>query len=398
MRREKNQIGSYQQVLYGGNWREAIIPAPLPPNPPIRWDDRLSGEYERAAIAVTQVDTLFNSLAEKRVVAERHAHSEGATLHLSDQVTRSLLTRNEAVYSSRIEGTHSTVADVLKDERGEKPSSTKADVREVRNCVEAYEFAMDNPRRLITLDLLLEIHDKLMQHEPESMPGRLRDEQNAVTGDGKIAFVPPPHTELVSCMNDLLEFIENSSMRPIAIAALAHAQFETIHPFFDGNGRLGRILITLVLKYWGMTSGTPIPISRKFKENSADYYDRLQDVHESGDWERWLEYFATSIAAAAQENTQAIQNLISTFQNEQAHIREQAPTQQAKAIMRVYAEFVRTPVRTPAELSGLLVMGNDAVRNAVNWLANSNIVQPITTGAFSGRKFEYARYREALGG
>ena len=375
-----------------------MIPAPLPPNPPMEWDDRLLCEYEDAALRVGALDALFNSLPDKDVVGAHQAKGAGAALHLSlsRQVIRSLLARNEAVYSSRIEGTQSSLGDVLMDERGEESTYTKEDVREVRNCVEAYEFAMENAGQYISLELLLEIHKKLMQHDPKKAPGKLRDNWVAIGNRYRITFVPPPHTEVERCMKELLEFIEHSRMPSLAIAALAHVQFETIHPFFDGNGRLGRILIAMVLGRQAFASGTPLDLSRRFKEHQLNYYTRLQKVHESGEWEEWLRYFAASVRDAAQDSTHTISSLITTSQAEQARIREQAPSRQAKSIMRVYSEFISDPMLTFRKLRDRLDLTHNTVNSAVSWLEGNGIVKQVTADAQRGRVFEYARYREVL--
>ena len=398
VKRQKHQLGNYLQIQFRDKSYEAMIPVPLPPVPPLEWDDRLLCEFEDASLRIGALDALFNSLPEKHVVAKHHRRSEAAALHLnlSKEMAKSLLIRSEAVYSSQIEGTQSNLADVLMDERGEKPSSTKEDVREVRNCLEAYQLALENPNQHISVEFLLEIHEKLMQHAPEKSPGKFRDKWVTIGNRHKIAFVPPPHDEVERCMQELVEFIENSRMPSLVTAALAHAQFEIIHPFLDGNGRLGRILIPMVLRRQEFASHAPIDISRKFKEHQANYYAQLQSIHQEGDWEEWLWYFAACIKDAAQETTSAINWLISTVQKEYTFIREQAPNRQVKSILRVYSEFLNDPVIALPTLSTRLALAYNTTSRAVEWLVSHNLVRQSTLRASRNRMFEYVRYREAL--
>ena len=285
-----------------------FIPAPLPPAPPIQYDARLQALTEKAAGALGRLDSITTHLPNPRLLLYTYI-------------------RKEAVLSSQIEGTQSSLSDLLLFENKETPGVPTADVREVSNYVAALEHGVERLKELpVSLRLIKEIHAILLRggRGGDKEPGEFRRSQNWIGGSrpGNAKYVPAPWQEVLPAMGALEKFIHGEPARtPTLIkAGLAHAQFESIHPFLDGNGRLGRLLIPLIMIAEGALSSPLLYLSLYFKARRAEYYEALQRVRLSGDWEGWLAFYLDGIAEVAGQASDTATKLIGMFQEHAAAI------------------------------------------------------------------------------
>jgi len=269
-----------------GGYR-AYVPAPLPP--PIAWSAEL-------AATLSAADRAVGRLA-----------GEGRRLPNPHLLIRPFV-RREAVLSSRIEGTQATLGELLAAEAGAAVERSPEDLREVANYVAALEYGVERLAALpLSLRLVRELHERLMRgvRGDAATPGELRRSQNWIGPVGctlaAARFVPPPPEHLLGCLGAWEEFLQDDTLPPLVHAALAHSQFETIHPFLDGNGRVGRLLITLLLVAKGALPSPLLYLSAWFEATRPEYYARLSAVTERGEWEEWLGYFLTGVAGQAED-------------------------------------------------------------------------------------------------
>lgn len=269
----------------------AFIPSPLPPNPPLALDRGLVTALSRADQAVGRLDGLSRALPNPELFVAMYV-------------------RREAVLSSQIEGTQSTLDDVLAFELA-GTVGLRRDVEEVVNYVRAMEYGLHRLATLpLSLRLIREIHGELLSsgRGAERMPGDFRTSQNWIGSAGGLlrdaTFVPPPPHEMLEGLSNLERFLHmDHGLPPLIESSLAHAQFETIHPFLDGNGRVGRLLVTLLLVHRGVLSRPLLYLSYYLKRHRASYYDRLMGIRVDGDWEGWMRFFLDGVAETAQEAT-----------------------------------------------------------------------------------------------
>ncbi len=285
--------GRYVTISTVGEKAQAFVPAPLPPRPPIDWTPELSSKFDQALLALGRLDSVSTLLPDTSLFLYMYV-------------------RKEAVLSSMIEGTQSSLSDLLLFELDQEPGVPLDDVREVSN----YVAALDHGLRLLeeglplSLRLFREIHGVLLTKGRGSnqTPGEFRRSQNWIGGTrpGNAAFVPPPAEEVLECMSKLELFLHDQpEPTPVLLkAALAHVQFETIHPFLDGNGRLGRLLIALLLCEQKVLREPMLYLSLYFKTHRQYYYELLNNVRMTGDWEAWLDFFAEAVIVTA---TQAVE-------------------------------------------------------------------------------------------
>jgi len=273
----------------------AYLPAQLPPQ--IAWDERL-------VTALSAADRALGRLA-----------GEGRRLPNPHLLIRPFL-RREAVLSSRIEGTQATLGELLASEAGAAVERSPADLREVGNYVVALEYGVERLRTLpLSLRLVRELHGKLLQgvRGGAATPGELRRSQNWIGPVGctlaDATFVPPPPDRLIVCLGAWEKFLHDDALPPLVHAALAHSQFEAIHPFLDGNGRVGRLLITLLLIAKGVLPAPLLYLSAFFEARREEYYARLLAVAEKGEWEEWLVYFLTGVAEQSEDAISRIQRI-----------------------------------------------------------------------------------------
>lgn len=286
----------------------SFIPAPLPPNPPIQYDERLQALTEKASKALGRLDSI--------------------TIHLPNpQMLLYTYIRKEAVLSSQIEGTQSSLSDLLLFENAETPGVPVSDVQEVSNYVAALEYGLQRLKELpISLRLIKEIHAILLKggRGGNKEPGEFRRSQNWIGGSrpGNAKFVPPPPHEVIPALGALEKFIHGEpAQTPTLIkAGLVHAQFESIHPFLDGNGRLGRLLIPFIMIAEGAISSPLLFLSLYFKTRRAEYYEALQRVRTDGDWEGWLAFYLDGIAEVANQASDTAAQLVDIFKAHAAAI------------------------------------------------------------------------------
>jgi len=279
---------------------KAFIPAPLPPDPPLVYSGELQSLLSDADRNIGRLDALASMLPNPDLFVAMYV-------------------RHEAVLSSQIEGTQSTLEDVLAFEADAMRDDTPKDVEEVVNYVRAMNHGLDRLSSLpLSLRLLREIHAELMQgvRGGEKSPGEFRTSQNWIGGRGSslrdAAFIPPPPHEVMNALGQLENFLHTERSRvPLLIrCGLAHAQFETIHPFLDGNGRVGRLLITLMLCEEKALSRPLLYLSLFLKAHRAEYYDRLTAIRMQGHWEQWLMFFLRGVSATALAATQTAKDIV----------------------------------------------------------------------------------------
>ena len=277
-----------------GGYR-AYVPAPPPP--PVTWDEGLT-------VSLSSADRAIGRLA-----------GEGRRLPNPHLLIRPFV-RKEAVLSSRIEGTQATLGDLLAAEAGVAVERSPADLREVGNYVVALEYALKRLDSLpLSLRLVREMHEQLMRgvRGDAATPGEFRHSQNWIGPPGctlnDATYVPPPPSELMSCLDAWERFLYDESLPPLVHAGVIHAQFEAIHPFLDGNGRVGRLLITLLLVKRDLLPSPLLYLSAYFEATREEYYAGLLGVTESGAWEEWLTYFLRGVALQADDAVERIQRL-----------------------------------------------------------------------------------------
>ena len=276
----RGSTGHYKITSVGGEQVQAFIPHPLPPDPPVALSNARQRLLERATLALGRLDSIALLLPDPNIFLYAYV-------------------RREAVLSSQIEGTQSSLADLLLFELAEAPGVPFDDVVEVSGYVAALEHGMARLRDGFPLSnrLMREMHQVLLARGrgSEKAPGEFRRTQNWVGGTrpGNAHFVPPPPSHVEDCMAALERFIhdEHTPYPTLVKAALAHVQFETIHPFLDGNGRIGRLLIAFTLHHGGVLSRPLLYLSLYFKQHRPEYYRLLDLVRTEGDWEAWLDFF-----------------------------------------------------------------------------------------------------------
>lgn len=294
---QPERAGRYIQQTTG---YRAFVPAPLPPEPPISYGGELQTLLSVADRDIGRLDAL-------------------AALLPNPDLFVAMYVRHEAVLSSQIEGTQSTLDDVLAYEADAVRDDTPKDVAEVVNYVRAMNHGLARLTQLpLSLRLLREIHAELMQgvRGGDKSPGEFRTSQNWIGGAGCLlkdaAFVPPPPHELMATLGELETFLHaaRDNVPLLVRCALAHAQFETIHPFLDGNGRVGRLLITLMLCEEGALARPLLYLSLYLKARRAEYYDRLTAIRQQGHWEQWIAFFLRGVSSTARAATRTAHAIV----------------------------------------------------------------------------------------
>lgn len=372
--------GEYVVISRVGEPASAFVPAPLPPQPPIEWGDELRHSFEDAHRALGRLDGVSLLLPDPRLFLYTYV-------------------RKEAVLSSQIEGTQSSLSDLLLFELGARPGVPLDDVTEVSNYVAAQEHGL---RRLeggfpLSNRLLREMHEILLHSGRGSRraPGQFRRSQNWIGGSrpGDALFVPPPADRVAQCMGDLERFLHDGSIPPLLKAALAHVQFETIHPFLDGNGRLGRLLITLLLCAEGLLTRPLLYLSLHFKTHRARYYALLNQVRISGDWEGWLQFFAEAVSATATAAADTVRRLLEMQLEDREAIRTVGRS--AGSILQVHEALMERPLAYAAYVSEATRLSAATTNRALDELQSLGIVEELT-GQKRNRIWAYTRYIELL--
>lgn len=372
--------GAYEVTSFGGVVR-AFLPAALPPNPPVDLR-RLQRSLERASTAIGRLDSVSALLPDTALFIYTYV-------------------RKEAVLSSQIEGTQSSLSDLLLFELEEAPGVPFDDVVEVSNYVASLNLGLVRLREgmAVSSRLIREIHGTLLSRGrgSEREPGEYRRSQNWIggSGPGNAVYVPPPHEEIGACIAALERFIhdEDSDLPVLVKAALAHVQFESIHPFLDGNGRVGRLLITLLLCADGLLGEPLLYLSLYFKRNREDYYRLLTACRADGDWEAWIDFFLEGITLTAQDAVQTAQKLVGMFERDR--VRAQGLGRRAGSALRVLEALKARPVLLLPEVARLSGLSFPAAAAGMSSLEELGIVREIT-GKKRNRVFAHSDYLSLL--
>lgn len=378
----RDVTGQYISSIAGGENVRAFVPNPLPPLPPLDLNDARQALLERATLALGRLDSVCVLLPDPQLFLYAYV-------------------RREAVLSSQIEGTQSSLSDLLLFELDELPGTPFDDVVEVSNYVAALEHGMARLREGFPLcnRLLREIHARLMARGrgSDKAPGEFRRSQNWIGGTrpGNARFVPPPPQEVESCMTALERFIhgETGNLPVLLKAALAHVQFETIHPFLDGNGRLGRLLIALLLHEGGALTQPLLYLSLYFKQHRSHYYTLLDQIRTNGDWEAWVDFFLEGVEQTAQGAVQTAQRLVTLFQKDTQ--RTQTSGRAATNALRVLDALRQRPLCSLRQLCHNAGMTFPTATKAMMTLVEGGIVRELT-GQRRNRIFVYDAYLNIL--
>ena len=358
----------------------AYIPKPLPPHPPLDLA-RLLAPIEGANQALGRLDGMTSILPSTRLFVFMYV-------------------RKEALLSSQIEGTQSSLSDLLLFENQGVPFVPLDDVQEVSNYIAAMDHGL---KRLaegfpLSLRLIKEMHRALLSRGRSDckQPGEFRKSQNWIGGTrpGNAAFVPPPPDRLMECLGDLEEFLHDRKTYPVLIrAALAHVQFETIHPFLDRNGRLGRLLITLMLCEEKTLREPLLYLSIYFKTHRDRYYELLQLVRTKGDWEGWVEFFLEGVAETSEQGVATARRLLKLFEDDEGKIATLGRA--ASSALRVHTELKRSPMLAVPLGAKKLAISQPTVQKSLDHLTELGIVKEVT-GKRRSRLYEYTRYLRIL--
>jgi len=378
----RGNTGKYVPSIAGGIACKAFVPAPLPPKPPLKLDNKLQGRINQAMLALGRLDAISTLLPD-------------AHLFLYSYV------RKEAVMSSQIEGTQSSLSDLMLYEMDGMPGVPMDDVQEVSCYVTALDLGIKRIREghPITFRLVTEMHKALMTsgRGVNRSPGEFRKTQVWIGGHrpDEATFVPPPVNELKDCWAELERFINDvpEETDPLIKAALAHVQFETIHPFVDGNGRIGRLLIPLILVEAKVLSEPLLYLSVFFKKHRQTYYERLNQVRLTGDWEGWLLFFVDAVAAMANQALKIAQQLNELRESDRNQLNDLGRmTGSANQIIDALFEQPIANINKIIELTGLTAA---TVGKLFDMFENQGIVKEIT-GQKRNRVYAYVAYIDIL--
>lgn len=378
---ERGAIGQYVDGEFGGAAYRAFLPGPLPPTPPLDLLDLLL-PVVTAQCALDRMEITASVLPNREMLTYSYV-------------------RKEAVLSSQIEGSRSSLSDLMSFESGEAPGAPTDDVREVSNYVRALEYGMQHVKEgfPVSNELLRELHGILLSSGRGSAmyPGRFRHGQNWISGDhpGNAEFVPPFPEDVEPCMRALERFInaEGDGLPSLIRAGLSHLQFETIHPFFDGNGRVGRLLMILILHRAGDLQYPVLYLSLYLLKHRSVYYRLLDRVRRTGDWEAWLAFFLDGVQEAAGSAYATMESLVALRDSDRARIRDSGyPVNSALLVHDALAHRPVQSLTATVERTGLTFPTAAA---AMGNLARLGIAQEITGGR-RNRLFAYSSYLDIL--
>jgi Fic family protein len=378
----KRNAGRYLRSTTSPEPFSAFVPAPLPPEPPLEISPDIQELLEQANRALGRLD------------------GAGAMLPDTKLFLYSYL-RKEALLSSQIEGTQSSFSDLLLYENKEAPGVPLDDVQEVSNYVSAMEHGLQRIQEgfPLSLRLLREVHAILLSggRGSHQSPGEFRRSQNWIGGSrpGNARYVPPPPEMLMECLGALEKFLHNDpAPTPTLIkAALAHVQFESIHPFLDGNGRVGRLLITLLLCAEGAMAEPLLYLSLYLKSNRETYYDLLQQIRDTGDWEAWIRFFLQGVWETAEQGSAASRTILQLFHEDRQKI--EGLGRGASSALRVFSQLQVTPMLSISKIAETRELSVPTTITAVRNLETLGIVRELT-GRKRGRLFVYSRYLDIL--
>ena len=379
---KKERIAKYiRSSVVDGEYYDSYVPKPLPPEPPLDMKE-LYPLLDQANAALGRLDGMGAVLPD-------------ASLFLYMYV------RKEAVLSSQIEGTQSSLSDLLLFETTKAPGSPAGeDVTAVSRYVSAMKYGLDRLDELpLSLRLIREIHAELMDsvRDGHARPGEFRTSQNWIGGSrpGNARFVPPPAGKLMECLGSLENFLHDDTVRlPVLVkAALVHAQFETIHPFLDGNGRVGRLLITLILCACGILKEPLLYLSLYFKVNRRAYYDHLQSVRETGDWEAWIGFFLEGVVETAGQAAETAKAVTDLFERDKTRI--EASGRSTPGVLRIHDCLKRFPVSNTTGIREFCGVSLPTVLRCLRSLEFLGIVKEVT-GKDRHKIFVYREYLDII--
>lgn len=374
--------GQYVTISTVGEKTQAFVPAPLPPNPSIEWTPDLRSKFDQALLALGRLDSISTFLPDISMFLYMYV-------------------RKEAVFSSMIEGTQSSLSDLLLFELDIEPGVPLDDVREVSNYVAALDYGL---KRLaegfpLSLRLIKEMHGVLLSRGrgANQTPGEFRRTQNWIGGTrpGNAAFVPPPAEQVLNCMGKLELFLHDQPEPTPALlkAALAHVQFETIHPFLDGNGRLGRLLITLLLCEQKMLREPMLYLSLYFKTHRQYYYELLNEVRLSGNWEAWLDFFAEAVIVTATQAVDTARQLVDLANEDRDRI--SGLGRAAASTLRVHRAMMGRPITVSNWLVKKTGISPATVNKCLGHLERLGTVRELTSRK-RNRVFSYTEYLKIM--
>ncbi len=374
--------GEYVAVAVADERVRAFVPSALPPDPPLEIGGELGHRLDRALIALGRLDGVSGILPDPHLFLYAYV-------------------RKEAVLSSQIEGTQSSLSDLMLFELDEAPGAPIDDVVEVSNYVAALEHGLVRIREGFPLSnrLIRELHGKLLSRGrgQNKSPGEFRRSQNWIGSSrpGSAAFVPPPPQRVEEAMAELERFLHDEPKRTPALlkAALAHVQFETIHPFLDGNGRVGRLLIPMILCIEGVLREPLLYLSLYFKQNRARYYELLDRVRTEGEWEEWVAFFATGVEETAGGAIATAQRMNEMAQLHRESIRDVGRV--AGSALQIHQALLARPINTIARLAADTKLSVPAVASSIVAMTELGLVREIT-GRKRGRVFAYGPYLDVL--
>jgi Fic family protein len=375
------RLGTYVVTTTRDERVRAFVPPPLPPEPPVQLSP-LQSLLEQATQALGRLDGLASVLPDLSLLIYMYV-------------------RKEAVLSSQIEGTQSSLSDLLLFESEEAPGVPVDDVREVSSYVAALDHGL---RRLregfpLSLRLLREIHEVLLAkgRGSEKQPGEFRTSQNWIGGTrpGNAAFVPPPPEKVMECMGALELFLhaDRPDIPVLVRAALVHVQFETVHPFLDGNGRLGRLLITFLLCAAGVLREPILYLSLYFKAHRQRYYELLDRVRTAGDWETWVEFFLTGVRDTSSQAADTARQILALIEADRREIEKVG--RPAASMLRVHRFLQANPIISIPAAAGKLSISAPTVAKSIEHMRQLGMLREIT-GKQRHRLFVYHRYMDIL--
>ena len=357
----------------------AFIPAPLPPEPGVHLTGELQSALSKADRSLGRLDGSIQTLPNTDLFVAMYI-------------------RKEAVQSSQIEGTQSSLQDVLASEAKVLSATRPSDVREVFNYVDAMQFGLERLKSLpLSIRLIREIHERLLHRVrgAQLQPGELRTSQNWIGHPGctinEAVFVPPPPTQVMESLGELESFLHAQDDIPALVRlGFIHAQFETIHPFLDGNGRIGRLLITFLLTNPDLLQKPVLYLSHYFKRHHQAYYERLQAVRDSGDWEGWLAFFLQGVAEVSNEATNTARQILALREEHRRTITETFGRAAGNG-HRVLEHLYEHPIISVNNVQSLIETTYPAANNLVTRLVESGILSEFT-GQARNRAFRYRSY------